>query len=76
MKNIVKKHKNGEDAIPFLNDLFPKYNENGKCEIMAQICSYTLLFTNNFRAGVEQFLVLIGESTISTRDLVIVSLLF
>lgn len=73
MKIIVKKHKSGEDAIPFLSDLFPKYNENDRWEIMAQICSYTILFTNNLRAGVEQFLALIGEPTISASDLVIVS---
>ncbi|XP_015369366.1 PREDICTED: uncharacterized protein LOC107165576 [Diuraphis noxia] len=37
---------------------------------MAQICSHTILFTNNFRAGVEQFLALIGEPTFSASDLV------
>lgn len=73
MEIIVKRHQNGEDAIPFLNDLFPKYNENGKWKIMAQICSYTLLFTNNFRAGVEQFLILIGEPKMSTSRLILVS---
>ncbi|XP_060853539.1 uncharacterized protein LOC132931653 [Rhopalosiphum padi] len=71
MKIIVKRHKNGEDAIPFLIGLLPKYNKNGKWEIMAQICSYTILFTNKFRAGVEHFLFLIGEPTVSTSDLVI-----
>lgn len=76
MKIIVKKHKNGEDAVPFLIDLFPKYNKNGKREIMAQICSYTLLFTKNFRAGVEQFFVLIGDQTVFTSDLLIVSLMY
>jgi len=76
MKIIVKKHKNGEDAIPYLKDLFSKYNENDKWKIIAQICSYTILFTNNFRTGVEQFLELIGEPTISTSDLVTVSFFF
>jgi len=76
MKIIVKRHKNGEDAIPFLIGLLPKYNKNGKWEIMAQICSYTILFTNKFRAGVEHFLFLIGEPTVSTSDLVIVSFSF
>lgn len=70
MKIIVNKHKNGEDAVSFLIDLLPKYNKNCKREIMAQICSYTLLFTKNFRAGVEQFLVLIGDQTVFTSDLV------
>jgi len=76
MKIIVKRHKNGEDAVPFLNGLFSKYGQNGKLKIMAQMCSYTILFTNNFRAGVEQFLALIGEPAISTSDIVIVRFLF
>ncbi|KAL4120061.1 hypothetical protein QTP88_012804 [Uroleucon formosanum] len=71
LKIIVKRHKNGEDAVPFLNGLFSKYNQNGKLKIMAEMCSYTILFTNNFRAGVEQFLALIGEPTIAASDLVI-----
>lgn len=76
MKIIVKKHENGGDAVPFLIDLFPKYNKNGKWEIMAQICSYTLLFTKNLKASVEQFSVLIGDQTVFTSDLVIVSLMY
>jgi len=71
MNIILKKHKNGEDVVPFLIGLFPKYNENGKWKIMAQMCSYTILFTNNFRAGVEQFLALIGEPTVSASNLIV-----
>lgn len=76
MKIIIKKHKHGEDALPYLTSLALKYNGHNRLNILAQICSYTILFKNNFKAGVEQFLVFIEEPTISNKDLIIVSLLF
>jgi hypothetical protein len=41
---------------------------------MAQICSYIILFANNVRAGVEQFMVLLEEPKIMNDHLIIVSL--
>jgi len=72
MKIILKKHKNGEDAIPFLNGILPKYNENGKWKIMAQMCSYTILFTNNLRSGVEEFIKLIEQPGIANNFIITV----
>ncbi|XP_026806570.1 uncharacterized protein LOC113549459 [Rhopalosiphum maidis] len=56
---IVKKQKNGEDPIPYLTDLISKYNGLDKSKIIAQLCSYIILFTNNLRSGVEEFIKLI-----------------
>lgn len=71
MKIIVEKHKNGEDAIPYLTVLVSKYKHD-RWKIISQICSYTILFTNNFKAGVQQFLMLIEEPEISTNELIMV----
>lgn len=75
MKVIINKHKNGENAVPYLIVLASKYNDRDRWKILAQICSYTILFTHNFRAGVEQFLELLEESDISSSDLVTVNCL-
>lgn len=71
MKIIVEKHKNSKDAVPYLSDLIPKYNKHDRWKIMAQICSYTILFTKNLRASAEQFLILIEEFNISSIDLIV-----
>lgn len=70
---IVKKHKNGEDPIPYLNDLVPKYNGFNQSKIISQLCSYTLLFTNHLRYGIEQFNKLIEQSEIVNNDIIVVS---
>jgi len=45
-----------------LVDLIAKYTgHNNKWTIMAQICSYTILFLNNLRSGIEQFIMLIEQ---------------
>lgn len=59
LRIAVNKHKNGDDPLPYLINLADKYNGHNKYTIMAQICSYTILFTNNLRSGVEQFITLI-----------------
>lgn len=43
---------------------------------MAEICSYTLLFTNNLKAGIEQFVKLIEHPEIVNTDLITVSIFF
>lgn len=73
MKVIVEKHNNGENALPYLTVMISKYDEQDKWKILAQICSYTILYTDNFRTGVEQFLMLIEEMENSSRHLVTVS---
>lgn len=72
MKTLVMKHKNGEDVLPYLNDLILKFNHD-KWKIIAEICAYTVLFRNKFRVGIELFLVLIKEPSILTRDYIKVS---
>ncbi|VVC40329.1 Hypothetical protein CINCED_3A006327 [Cinara cedri] len=68
IKILVKKYKNGEDVAPYLTVLVSKYKYN-RWTIWAQICSYTMLFNNNFRDGVEQFLSLIEDRKMSPREL-------
>lgn len=74
IRNIVKKHNSGEDAVPYLIALIANYNGHDKLKIMAQICSYTILFKKNLRAGVEQFISLIEQPGISTDHLITVSI--
>lgn len=73
---IVEKHKNGEDAICYLTDLASNYSGYLKYKIMSEICSYTILFTNNFKVGVEQFITLIEQPEIMNSSLITVSILY
>lgn len=73
IKFIIEKHKNGSNAVPYLTLLVPKCNQQDRWKVLAQICSYSILFTNNLRFGVELFLMFIEESDISISDLIIVS---
>jgi len=73
MKIIAWKYRNGEDPVLYLNDMVPKYNGCNRLKIMAQICSYNILFTNDLRTSVEQFLALIEEPEIVSSDFIIVS---
>lgn len=72
IRNIVKKHNNGEDVVPYLIALVANYNGHDKWKIMAQICSYTILFKKNLRASVEQFIQLIEQPGMSTDHLITV----
>jgi len=69
----VKKHKNGEDPVPYLTDLVPKYNGLNQSKIISQLCAYTLLFTKNLRYGIEQFNKLIEQLEIANNDIIVVS---
>lgn len=73
MTLIVDKHNGGEDAIPYLTDLASNYNGYLKYKILAEICSYTILFTNNLKSGVEQFIILIEQPEIVNSSLITVS---
>jgi len=70
---IVKKHKNGEDPIPYLTDLICKYNGLKQSKIIAQLCSYTLLFTSHLRYGIQLFNKLIEQPEIVNNDIIVVS---
>ncbi|XP_001944436.2 uncharacterized protein LOC100160066 [Acyrthosiphon pisum] len=67
---IVRKQKNGEDPIPYLNNLISKYDGLDKSKIMAQLCSYIILFTNNLRSGVEEFIKLIEQPGIANNFII------
>lgn len=69
---IVKKQKNGEDPIPYLTNLISKYDGFDKLKIIAQLCSYTVLFTSNLRSGVEEFIKLIEQPGIANNFIITV----
>jgi len=71
---IVKKQKNGKDPIPYLTDLISKYNGLDKSKIIAQLCSYLILFTNNLKSGVEEFIKLIETPGMANKDIITVSI--
>jgi hypothetical protein len=76
LKSIIIKHKNGEDLLPYLTDLLDKFDGYEKLKIIAEICSYTILFKNNLKAGIEQFVKLIEHPDIVNNDLITVSIFF
>ncbi|XP_027852845.2 uncharacterized protein LOC114131742 isoform X1 [Aphis gossypii] len=67
---IVKKQKNGENPIPCLTDLVLKYDGLDKSKIIAQLCSYTILFTNNLKWSVEEFIKLIEIPGITNNNII------
>lgn len=71
---VVAKHRRGEDPIPSLTCLFSKYNGHDKWKILSQICSYTILFKNDLKYGVEQFMTLIEQKNIVNDQLITVSI--
>lgn len=73
---IVKKQRKGEDPVPHLTNLLSKYDGLDKSKIMAQLCSYTILFKNDLRSGIEQFIKLIEQSEIVSHDIITVSIFF
>lgn len=73
MELLIEYFKKGNDPIPYLNDMVNKYNGYSRLKIMAQICSYTILFTNNLKNGVKQLLLLIEEAELHSDDFIIVS---
>ncbi|XP_050434711.1 uncharacterized protein LOC126841936 [Adelges cooleyi] len=71
LRHIVEKHKKKENAVPYLTDLVAKVNNNNdKWKIVSQICSYSILFNNNLRAGVEQFMMLIEQPNIANSKII------
>lgn len=78
-RRIVKEHKkHGSVPIMDLIYLLDKFHGHGKWEIMAQICSYSIIFldSSNLLNGVEQFMMLIRNREIANSDIVTVSNIF
>lgn len=71
---LVRKHKNGENILPRLTSLVTTYNGQDKCKIIAQICSYSILFSNNLRAGIDWFIILIDHPGMKNSYLITVSI--
>lgn len=75
-KSIVKKHKK-QGTVPLMDliNLLDKFDEHNKWKIIAQICSYSIIFvgSSNLLNGVEQFMMLIQDRDIANSDIVTVS---
>lgn len=71
---IKDKYEKGSKPVIDLINLFEKYDGNCRWQIMAQICSYSILFkeSSNLLAGVEQFMMLINEKSIANSDIIMV----
>lgn len=78
-KRIVQKHKK-QGSVPIMDliDLLDKFVGPSKWEIMAQICSYSIIFldSSNLLRVVEQFMMLIHNKEIANSDIVTVSNIF
>jgi len=71
---IMEKYGKGGKPVLDLINLFEKYDGNCRWKIMAQICSYSILFkeSSNLLAGVEQFMMLMNEKNIANSDIITV----
>lgn len=69
---ILEKYEKGSNPILDLINLFEKYDGINRWKIMAQICSYSLLFkeSSNLLVGVEQFMMLIKNKNIADSDII------
>lgn len=74
LHQICEKHRQGENAIPHLTQLLVKCDGADGLKIMSQITSYSILFNNNLRAGVEQFMVLMEQKEKSYGLIKVISL--
>jgi len=71
---VMEKYGNGSKPVLDLINLFEKYDGICRWQIMAQICSYSILFkeSSNLLAGVEQFMMLMNEKSIANSDIITV----
>ncbi|CAI6362031.1 unnamed protein product [Macrosiphum euphorbiae] len=69
---VMEKYGNGSKPVLDLINLFEKYDGICRWQIMAQICSYSILFkeSSNLLAGVEQFMMLMNEKSIANSDII------
>jgi hypothetical protein len=75
LKVAVEKHNRNEDPVPYLLNLL-KNNDNNlmQWKILAQICSYVVLFHNNLEDGVKYFKLLVEavQNEFASEDLILV----
>lgn len=74
LRLVVNKQKTSNTQLRDLVNLLAKYDGNDRWKIMAQICSYSILFKGsaNISAGVEQFMMLIHDKKIANSDMITV----
>lgn len=75
LKSVVNKYKNGSNPLLDFINLLRKYDDqNSRWEIMAQMCSYAILFSDysNSLVGIEQFMMLIKDREIATSEIITV----
>ncbi|XP_050062018.1 uncharacterized protein LOC114128803 [Aphis gossypii] len=70
LKCIKKKHMNGEDPVSYLINLVSKYDGLEQSKILAQLCSYLILYTNNLKLGIDQFIKLIEQPGIANNAII------
>ncbi|VVC32848.1 Hypothetical protein CINCED_3A017811 [Cinara cedri] len=61
LRILVKKHNKGENVVAHLTGMTEKYVGLDQCKLIAQFCSYNILFANNLKNGVEQFIWLTNQ---------------
>lgn len=73
-KFIVNNYKKGSNPTLDFIDLLNKYDGNNKWKIMAQVCSYSILFktSENLLLSVEQFMMLIRDEEIARSEIITV----
>lgn len=71
---ILEKYEKERKPVLDLINLFEKYDGISRWKIMAQICSYSLLFkeSSNLLVGVDQFMMLINDKNIANSDIITV----
>lgn len=74
MKYAVGKHNNGEDPLPYLLAVMIHYEGQMQWKILAQICSYTILFSKDLEIGVDYFMMLVEaeQNGFINSDLILV----
>ncbi|KAF0762103.1 Uncharacterized protein FWK35_00006600 [Aphis craccivora] len=70
---IKIKHMYGEDHVPYLINLDSKYDGLEQSKILAQLCSYLILYTNNLKLGIDQFIKLIEQPGIPNNTIITVN---
>lgn len=75
---IVEKHEKGNEVMLDLINLNNKYDADNRWKIMAQICSYSILFKGdkNLQVSVEKFMILISDKTIANSGMVMVRIIY
>lgn len=74
LKIAREKHNMGEDPVPYLKSMLCTYNCHTQWKIVAQICSYTVLFSDDLKIGVEYFMLLVeaDQNGMINKDLILV----